>query len=401
MTARTARRRDSQQWILDYVLKESGEVQNFEAGGRRFPEGVKNYRMIGKVMGERAAHAERIARNAEAHGHRRTAEDLYWRATEIYRLGQHAIFEDDHPVKLRLYDGLVRCFDRIMALSASPIERIDVPFEGAQIQVVLHLLPDRRRAPLVLYVPGMDETKESSGSPRSYFQQRGVHYAAMDGPGQGMSNIRKVRVTDDNYERAGSAVIDALARRPEVDAERIGLMGRSMGSFWAPRIASVDRRVKALAATSACYAPKDIIFDQASPRFKQVFMYMAGLSDDEEAFDRMAERMVLTGGYAARITCPTLLVTGEFDPLSPVEHAKAVYDELGGPKELWVRENNFHKSQNEGDLVGAQIEMFIADRLVEWLTTGSDPHLARMAYVRQGGGGPYDSPFPEDYPWRW
>ncbi|MBI4171194.1 MAG: alpha/beta hydrolase [Actinobacteria bacterium] len=400
MTARNVRRRDSQQWILDYALRESGEVQNFEHEERRYPEGVKNYRMIGKLMGERARSAEAIARNAEERGYRKTAEDMYWRATELYRLGQHAIFEDDHPVKLSLYAGLQRCFDGVIRLSASPIERIEVRSEGREIQILLHLLPDRRRAPLVLYVPGMDETKEASGSPRAYFLGRGVHYAAMDGPGQGISNIRKIRVTDDNYERAGMAVIDHLSRRPEVDPERIGVMGRSMGSFWAPRIASVDLRVKALGVTSACYAPKNIIFDQASPRFKQVFMYMAGMTD-EDAFDVMAERMVLTGGHAAKITCPTLLVTGEFDPLSPVEHAKAVFDELSGPKELWVRENNFHKSRNETDLAGAQIEMFMADRLVEWLTAGCVPDLARILYVRDAGTGPFDSPMPEDYPWRW
>jgi len=401
VTAKSPRRRDAQQWILDYVLKESGEVQNFEAEGRRYPEGVKNYRMIGKLMGERGAHAESIARNAETHGARKSAEDMYWRAAEIYRLGQHAIFEDDHPVKERLYAGMQRCFDGVMRLSSSPIERIEVPFEGNQIQVVLHLLPDRRKAPLLLYIPGMDETKESSGTPRPYFLARGVHFAAMDGPGQGMSNMRKIRVTDDNYERAGTAVIDALSKRPEIDAERIGLMGRSMGSFWSPRIASVDKRVKALAATSANFAPKTFIFDEASPRFKQVFLYMAGMTDDEDAFDEMAERMVLTGGHAAKITCPTLLVTGEFDPLSPVEHAKAVFDELGGPKELWVRENNFHKSKNETDLAGAQIEMFIADWLVAALTKGVHAGHSKIVSVRAGGAGPYDSPVPDDYPWRW
>jgi len=397
---RNLRRRDSQQWLLDYVVRESGEAQNFEHEARRFPEGVKNYRMIAKLMGERARQAEAIATNAETHGNAKTAEQMYWIAVEQYRLSQHAIFEDDHPVKLQLYAGLQRCFDRIMALSPSPIERVEVPFEGSSIQLVIHLLPDRRRAPVVLYVPGMDETKESSGSPRSYFLQRGVHYAAMDGPGQGMSNIRKLRVTDDNYERAGSAVIDYLAARSEVDAGRIGLMGRSMGSFWAPRIAAHDPRVNALAATSACFAPKLFIFDQASPRFKQVFMYMAGLTDDEDAFDAMADRMVLTG-YAARISCPTLLVTGEFDPLSPVEYAKAVFDELSGPKELWVRENNFHKSRNEYDLGGAQIEMFIADWIADRLRGRELPDRVRMQYVRQGGAGPYDSPFPDDYPWRW
>src|SRR5260221_14460046 len=124
--------------------------------------GVENNGRIGRLRGARGADAESIARNAEAHGAWKTAEDLYWKATEIYRLGQHAIFEDDHPVKERLYAGMQRCFDGVMRLSASPIERVEVPFEGKQIQVVLHLLPDRRKAPLLLYVPGMDETKEPS-----------------------------------------------------------------------------------------------------------------------------------------------------------------------------------------------------------------------------------------------
>src|SRR5260370_28389273 len=118
-------------------------------------------------------------------------------------------------------------------------------------------------------------------------------------------------------------------------------------------------------------------------------MSMAGIANDEDAFDELAERMVLTGRHAARIPCPTLLVTGEFDPLSPIEHAKAVYDELGGPKELWVRENNFHKSKNETDLAGAQIEMFIAD----WLRSAVDKGLpavhAKTVYVRARAGDPY------------
>jgi alpha-beta hydrolase superfamily lysophospholipase len=400
VTSQNLRRRDSQQWILDYAVRQSGEAQNFEVEARRFPDGVKNYRMIPKLLGSYAKQAEAIARKAEEHGRLRSAEDMYWIAVEQYRLSQHTVFEDDHPVKLALYAGLQRCFERIIALSSSPIELVEVPFEAAQIQIALHLLADRRRAPIVLYIPGMDETKEAKESPRRYFLQRGVHYAAMDGPGQGMSNIRKIRVTDDNYERAAKAVIDYLETRPEVDSGRIGVMGRSMGSFWAPRVASYDSRVAAVVATSACFAPKNFVFDQASPRFKQVFMYMAGATDEDE-FDEMAGRMILTGGYAANIKCPALMVAGEFDPLCPIEYTKEVFDEIGGPKELWIRENNFHKPRNDYDMCGAQIEMFIADWLVERLTGATDPSLNEMVYVRQGGHGPFDSPMPDGYPWRW
>lgn len=402
MDIRSKRHRDSQQWIFDYVVKESGQVQNFENETRNIPKGVKSYKMIPKLRGEEAKHKEAIARNAEARGYRETAEEMYWRACEDYRDGQHTIFEDDHPAKLELHAGLCRCYEHIMQLTTYPIERIEVPFEGSHIQILLHLLPDRCKAPLVLHVPGMDQTKEvfpyGAANP---LLQRGMHCAVMDGPGQGMSNIRKIRVTDDNYEKAGKAVIDYLLTRPEVDGERLGVSGVSMGSFWAPRIASYDSRVKALATFGACFAPKVYIFNESSPRFKQVFLYMAGMTDDEDAFDAMADRMVLTGGYAANIRCPSLFVTGEFDQLGPVEYAKAVFDELGGPKELWVLENCFHSSNPIPNLGGVACYMFLADWLRDKLEGKYDPNMSRMVYVRQGSDGPYESPFPADYPWRW
>jgi hypothetical protein len=106
MAIRNTRKRDSQQWILDYVVKEAGIEQNFEVGLRRYPRTVKSYRMIGKIVGEQARHAELIAREAENRGYLRSAEEMYSRAMELYRVGQHAIFEDDRPVKISLYAGL-------------------------------------------------------------------------------------------------------------------------------------------------------------------------------------------------------------------------------------------------------------------------------------------------------
>ena len=122
-------------------------------------------------------------------------------------------------------------------------------------------------APTVIEVPGMDQTKETFPRPtRNPFVQRGMNVLAMDGPGQGTSNMRKIRVTDDNYERAGSAVIDWLVEQPEVDAGRIGISGISMGSFWGMRIAAHDGRVAAVATASACFSAKRAIFEEDSPR---------------------------------------------------------------------------------------------------------------------------------------
>jgi hypothetical protein len=59
------RRRDDQSWIFDWVVKESGRVQNFEYDKRELPAAVKNYAMIPKHMGRQGLHRETVGRAAE------------------------------------------------------------------------------------------------------------------------------------------------------------------------------------------------------------------------------------------------------------------------------------------------------------------------------------------------
>jgi dipeptidyl aminopeptidase/acylaminoacyl peptidase len=235
----------------------------------------------------------------------------------------------------------------------------------------------------------MDMTKEAFPNPvDNAFGERGMHVLAIDGPGQGVSNIRKIWVTDDNYEQAAQACLTHLLQRPEVDPDRVAVCGASFGSHWGPRLASRDSRVKALATNHAVYGSKRAIFEEASPRFKQMFMYMAGIRD-EAAFDAMAARMT-TEGHGARIACPTLMVMGEYDPLCHLEDAQRFFDELPGPKELWVFENEFHRVTGRRGVGGLEIYHFIADWIKDALD-GKHPHdLNRMVLVPQrSGAGPY------------
>ncbi|MDR7419693.1 MAG: alpha/beta fold hydrolase [Armatimonadota bacterium] len=386
---RTERRRDGQQWVLDWLVKKTGRVQNFANDERDLPPEVKSYRMIPRVLYKKARHEEEIARAAAQAGHSRTALALFWRAAQTYRDAQHAIFEDEHPEKMFLHGKLLECYDEVIALAPYPIEKVEVPWEGHSIAALFHRVPGHERLPAVLFIPGMDMTKETYPNPLdNAFGQRAMHVMAMDGPGQGVSNIRKIWVTDDNYERAAQACLDYLVRRPEVDPARVGVCGTSFGSHWGPRLAARDNRVRALATTHAVYGPKRAIFEEASPRFKQMFMYMAGIRD-EDAFDAMAARMT-TEGYGSRITCPTLVVTGEYDPLCHLEDAQRFFDELAGPKEMWVFENEFHRVTGRSGIGGLDIYPFLADWLRDALDGRLPPDLRRMVLVPQKtGAGPY------------
>lgn len=390
MSKLTERRRDNQQWMLDWIVKTTGRVQNFAYDARVVPPEVKSYAQIHRIVDKHGRHVIAIAEAAEKAGHMETAGELYWAASEHYREAQHCIFEDDNPEKIYLHGMLLKCFDKVMQYADHPIERVEIPFEGNYIQGVLHMLPGRPKAPTVVFCPGMDMTKEAFIDARHHpFVNRGLNCLHLDGPGQGTSNIRKIRVTLDNYERAGSAAINFLSKRPEVDADKIAVSGFSMGSYWGMRLAALDKRVKAVATAAACYGPKMPIFELASPRFKQVFMYMAGIHDEDE-FDVFASQMVLDD-VAGQVECPALQVTGEYDPLAPLDTVLPIYDKMPTPKELWVIENDFHSPRNRPNFGGIDFFGFLADWINDALS-GKFPadHQREILVPERNGSGPYD-----------
>jgi len=386
---KSERRRDSQQWLLDWMVKTTGRTHNFAYDHREIPPEVKTYRQIPRVMEKAGRHQEAIARAAEAAGHRESACELYYKACENYRIAQHAIFVDDHPDKIYLHGKLIESFAGCMRTAAYPIERVEIEWEGVRIQCNWHKVPGAKNLPTILSIPGMDQTKEAVPDPsNNLFVKRAMNVLAVDGPGQGMSNLRKIRVTADNHERATRACVDWLVQQPEVDAARIGVMGISMGSYWSNRLAALDPRVKAIASSAANYGTKKAIFEEASPRFKQVFMYMAGIHD-EAAFDKMAEQMHLYG-YGGKVQCFSLMVLGEYDPLCHLEEGLAYFQEVAGPKEIWVLENENHVPRPSRNFGGMLADPLVADWLKDALTDKKPRDLNKALFIHDRAGlGPY------------
>ena len=154
----------------------------------------------------------------------------------------------------------------------------------------------------------------------------GEHRAnrVLDGPGQGESNTRETWVTLDNFERAGKAAIDFIENIPELDASKVGVYGWSMGSYWGPRVAAFDPRVRALVGAMGNYLQKDTIFKHSKPAYRANYMYMSN-THEEDAFDAMAAQMTLEP-LAGKIKCPTLLAMGEYDELCPLADGERAND---------------------------------------------------------------------------
>lgn len=379
-------RRDGQQWILDSFAGVAGMDAVFpDAYIGWLEHGLKlmDYRvtmararsgtMLAKSWRKTAEQLEAAAREADAHGHQETAGELYHRAALCY--GKVFWAEKTPAVHAKVRE----CYDLAARAADHIVERVDAPFGDTSIPALLH----RPRAaagpwPCVIFIPGMDMIKEDFPNlQHNVFTRRGLAVVSVDGPGQGESFARGLHVTQDNYQRAVRAVVDYLVQRPEIDRARIGIMGMSMGSYWAPSSAAEDPRIKCCVAAFGCFLDKTMIFEQAPPAFKLNYMIMSGIRD-EEAFDQMARQMTLER-YAGRIRCPVLLMHGEFDQLCPLEDARRLMTLLQCSRELWVFENEFHSIGRRR----AELVAWAADWLRDVLNGSYDPATNREVYIRE------------------
>ncbi len=383
--------RDNQQWFFDWMVKETGKPFHFQPDGRgRLPRSVRSHDMIAKHMGLVGKKTERLAQAEFSAGHPETAMELYYQASLQYIDAQHVVFETGDEKKF-LHSAALRCFDKVRALAPYRIEHVDIPWNGTIVSGNLHLASGAGPKPLIFYVPGCDQTKEAW--PHPYYNQalqRGMHVFSFDGPGQGESNLRGIRLTDDNYEKAAAAAIDYLRQRPEVDAKKIGVYSLSFGSFWGMRIAATNPHVAATAAPWASFVDKYYLMTEESPRYKQLFAYLTQ-STTEAELDAVVAKMTMEG-MMEKITCPTLVVTGEYDPRAPIDEVYRLFDQMKAPAELWVLPDQHHNGsvtqKGPSAVWEADIHSFVCDWLRERFNGVPVKHPGKALWLEPAGAGP-------------
>lgn len=387
-------------WLHDYLVNVTGRPTNFDVSGRTFPASVKSYAMAPKHMARQARRKEQLAAEAEAHGHVETAHELYWEALRDYHQAQHSIHQDT-PQKRHYYDKLAACYDKVIQYHPHEIRRVEVPWDGNSVQCIYHPIPGKPKAPAALFLSGIDVAKELYVDPLDNpFHRRGFHVIVMDGPGMGVGRLRGMTLRADNYEHAARPVVDYLLAQPEVDPDGLVVLGSMPGAYKATRIAASDDRVRALATNGGMYpATKPIFEDLVSPRFKWHVMYMMGFDDEDEFF--RAVREITPVGLGPSIRCPTLMAVNEYDEFIDLEQASAHFESLGGPKELWLLEDEGHRGASPAGFAGNSQIHSMLDWLRDALTKGLPPSHNKVLRIGRSSPGPYGKaasyPFGEDF----
>ncbi|MGA4850779.1 alpha/beta hydrolase family protein [Streptomyces sp. G5(2025)] len=169
---------------------------------------------------------------------------------------------------------------------------------------------DGGRSPssLVIVVPGLDSSKEEFHDVTEALLRRGTAVFTMDGPGQGVRAATTVFEAD--YQRVLSRVVDALEER--LGPVPVGVLGLSLGGYFAATGAAHEPRVRAAATVSGPYRLTG--WDDTVPFVRATLAQRAGSPDAAREFVRRVDLR----GTAARIACPLLVVDGGEDVIPGV-----------------------------------------------------------------------------------
>lgn len=271
---------------------------------------------------------EALATEALAAGHGVSARQHFFRASGYFRQADFFLSGHD-PRKREFFLRTQACFKEAAKLCAPAIEVVEVKCgdETYDGYFCHPKNPKPGKWPVVVQIGGADSLAEENfffGG--SELVERSVAVLLVDTPGRGSTLRLKNIYSRPDYEVPVKALVDYLVSRPEVDAERIGLVGASMGGYYAPRAAAFEPRFKAMVLWCGCYDILEDIYDFFPPIQPQI-QWILGAADDAEARRKLADFNLRE--VASRISCPTLVSHGTDDFVMRKEGAERLYAELG------------------------------------------------------------------------
>src|SRR5262249_250842 len=237
-------------------------------------------------------------------------------------------------------------------------ERIEIPFGGAAMAGNLRRPAGITRPPLVLLIAGLDSTKEEFFAAENVFLARGMATFSLDGPGQG-ETARKLKIRPD-FEAPVAAVLDVLGGRPDLDGARVGLLGVSLGGYYAARAAAFEPRVRAVVVSGGPYDFGALIRGRP-PHSLATFASRRRAARSAEAAEGLAGGRRLRGVLQG-LSQPMIVVFGRRDRLVPWQQAAQVAREAPNAQ-LWMFDDGNHVCMNITYRWRPQAADWLAERL--------------------------------------
>jgi len=247
------------------------------------------------------------------------------------------------------WEGRNAAYQRSIDLLAKGAELSGANFRSVEIPYGDNSLPGYfvaaqgtkgQPAPCIIQWNGLDSTKEMmyySGFARE-LSRRGISTLMVDTPGSGEALRLRGLTARPDTEVWAAACIDYLSAQPEVDPEQIGIVGWSLGGYFAPRAAAFEKRLKLVVAWGANHNWGEVQHgrrlregENPVPHYWDHVMWVWG-QDDIEEFMKVADKVTLND-VADKITVPFLVTHGINDRQINVKYAHQSYEQaINSPK---------------------------------------------------------------------
>jgi len=215
------------------------------------------------------------------------------------------------------------------------LQEISIPATARTPRLSAWYAPGTNRAAIVL-IHGCGADRSGVLPETRMLAQAGFSVLALDLPGQGASDGESLWGVAERH--SVSAAADWLAHRAEIDPNRIGALGQSMGAYIVTQAAVLDPRLRAVVIEAS---PADVVVmnAMATSRWGPLSRWptLWALHNSGMPMDMQPKDVI--GSISPR---PVLLIGGRQDDLVRPFMLQQLYDAAREPKELWILEEAHH-----------------------------------------------------------
>ena len=347
------------------------------------------------------AEGERLREANDGEGARRA----FLRASTMFRTAGVMLYGTPvDPRLVRANRDQTDAFRRAAPLLPTPPRIVEIPYDGTTLPGYWFepaaASDSSGSGPVLVLTGGYDGTAEELYSfTGAAAVARGYWVLCFDGPGQGAALLQQGLHVRADWESVIGPVIDWVLEQPGVDADRIALVGLSLGGHLAPAAASAEPRLAACAADCGSFD----LFVAATARIPRPLI--AGLEPRHRWRRRLLAKVLdvvaakPTAGWAlrrgqlvhgagspidyidslrpftlrdkaARIRCPVLVTNAEDDDIGA--SAPELVAALRAPHEFVT----FTRASGAGDHCEVSNRQLYLDTLFAWLEPALSPTAA-------------------------
>jgi hypothetical protein len=226
------------------------------------------------------------------------------------------------------------------------VERIEFPsslnfFGTEEIRIDYYAQKKEGRFPAVLILPISGGIDFSVKSFARHFVTNGLNCAILHNRDFDLDETRSAEEVEDYFRQIvfdGRQVLDYLGERQEVDEEKLGCMGFSLGGIKASLISGVDERIKCSVFGLAGGSIADITILSGKKEMRDYIQELMEMGIDSETVyielsDKVVTDPLILGEYIDARN--VLMYIASFDKVVPRECCEKLRQIIGGPETVY------------------------------------------------------------------